>query len=535
MSSSEIQLIAHLRLFSSILKGLTQLGDGRKGVKAALAVLLKVTGPELDFEEVVDEILFQCKQLLEVDRVGLYLVDKVLSTMLLFVSQNVSSMSRASSRVGPATGSSVNAAKRSTGVRMPLKGIAAHVALHGIPLNIPDAYANKHFDPAMDLRTGYRTRQMLCIPIFDNIGNVIGVIQFINPLDGRHFSSSDIMLAELISRTVSTKANLIKLRSTLNSYKLLNKSTEKFRLQVLSAITDKPHRHLQLAASLFVGKQQYGPTQRSELYPTVPFASPSTAESSGSLQTDEAKNATSAGVSLTRCDFNTHMSFTQHAAAVVADGRVAGDVDLNSLPQCGRLIIELFSKNNHPVCWTFVNIFEYNRSLQSGAVELVLLSGPRPVDLTNVVAACGGLQRSHVENSELLSLREAPQNILSVAFPSFETVNVVHDYDVSARYFSILSYQQSFEPKLQSASTFNTREWYLSHMTPAEKKRYFAIMEQYAAQVMNAGEEVDSEAAQLLWRMRAALSAECPWALSLFLLSVDWLNPDVVEETYKLL
>jgi len=57
------------------------------------------------------------------------------------------------------------------------KGIAGYVANHGEPLIINDAYKDKRFDKNVDKRTGYRTRNILALPIRGSSGEMIGVYQ----------------------------------------------------------------------------------------------------------------------------------------------------------------------------------------------------------------------------------------------------------------------------------------------------------------------------------------------------------------------
>ena len=541
-SASEFHLITHMKLFSHVLQSLSVLESGvsevRAPVRSVMAVLLKLAGPELDFEEVVDELLQQCKLALQVDRVGLYVVDKILSTMILYVSQNIvkgdnsatnspssTRLSTGKSLPGSPTSPSSTNAKRSSGIRMPLKGVAAHVALHGTPLVIADAYQNKHFDPSMDLRTGYRTKQMLSVPVCNHMGDTVSVLQFINTLDGRVFSSNDLLIADLISRLLSTKAHLIKLRASLNGYKSLNKAHEKLRVQILSAVTDKPHRHLKLSTSLYVGTQQYGVTQRSDLFPTVPFNADSytinAAESDGQSGADSQRHGR-----ISRCNFNTEVSFTSSSIS----GGVR-DVELAHIPQAGRIIIELFSKNNHPVSWTSINLFNFDRTFQSGAVETLLIDGPRPASILDCISACCELQQSKLSQPE--RSKDFDTSILSVAFPSFEAAQVVRDVDLSARYYNAV--QVPLNILTGSGLTINSVEWYLLHMTATEKKKYINSVDSYAYQILFPGTDIDAETAQLVWRMRLALCTECSWALPLFLLSVDWLNADAVEEAYRLL
>ncbi|XP_014270796.1 dual 3',5'-cyclic-AMP and -GMP phosphodiesterase 11 isoform X2 [Halyomorpha halys] len=70
-------------------------------------------------------------------------------------------------------------------------GIIGHVAETGQPLNIPDAYKDERFNQEVDARTGYRTKSLLCMPIKDLHGEVIGVAQVINKEGELPFTEND--------------------------------------------------------------------------------------------------------------------------------------------------------------------------------------------------------------------------------------------------------------------------------------------------------------------------------------------------------
>jgi HD-GYP domain-containing protein (c-di-GMP phosphodiesterase class II) len=68
------------------------------------------------------------------------------------------------------------------------KSLSGYVANNGVIVNIPDAYqipesAEYHFDKSFDQRSGYRTRSMIQLPMKDNEGGIIGVLQLINAMD----------------------------------------------------------------------------------------------------------------------------------------------------------------------------------------------------------------------------------------------------------------------------------------------------------------------------------------------------------------
>lgn len=57
-------------------------------------------------------------------------------------------------------------------------------------VNISDAYTDPRFDPAIDQRSGFLTRSVLCMPLLDKDG-CTGVIQIINKLPTGTFSATD--------------------------------------------------------------------------------------------------------------------------------------------------------------------------------------------------------------------------------------------------------------------------------------------------------------------------------------------------------
>ncbi len=78
-------------------------------------------------------------------------------------------------------------------------GIAGLVAITGQDLNIEDAYADPRFDNRIDKKTGYRTRCVLCVPIKDRSGEVIGVLEVINKKEGVFSETDKDMLMALSS------------------------------------------------------------------------------------------------------------------------------------------------------------------------------------------------------------------------------------------------------------------------------------------------------------------------------------------------
>ena len=61
-------------------------------------------------------------------------------------------------------------------------GIVGFVGASGSSVHISDCYADDRFSDLVDRKTGYRTKNMLCAPIHDIYGDVMGVAQVINKL-----------------------------------------------------------------------------------------------------------------------------------------------------------------------------------------------------------------------------------------------------------------------------------------------------------------------------------------------------------------
>ena len=75
--------------------------------------------------------------------------------------------------------------KLETEIRFPNHaGIAGAVFTSGESIRIPHAYADLRFNPAFDRQTGYFTRSILCVPVFNKAGTAIGVTQALNKRGG---------------------------------------------------------------------------------------------------------------------------------------------------------------------------------------------------------------------------------------------------------------------------------------------------------------------------------------------------------------
>ena len=69
-------------------------------------------------------------------------------------------------------------------IRLPIgKGLAGYVAKTGETVNITDAYKDPRFNPEIDRKSGYRTHNVLCMPMRNKDGKIVGVFQLLNKRD----------------------------------------------------------------------------------------------------------------------------------------------------------------------------------------------------------------------------------------------------------------------------------------------------------------------------------------------------------------
>ncbi|XP_076752726.1 dual 3',5'-cyclic-AMP and -GMP phosphodiesterase 11 isoform X3 [Xylocopa sonorina] len=185
--------------------------------------LVKDICNELDVRSLCHKILQNVSTLLHADRGSLFLVQGERGGGCMPSSQNHDSATNNSTGYASSPGKTGNgnAEQRGTGysrsrclvsklfdvcsrstllemekkdeIKIPWgTGIVGYVAESGEPVNIPDAYKDSRFNREIDALTGYRTRALLCMPIKDCNGDVIGVAQVINKLGGEgQFTAQD--------------------------------------------------------------------------------------------------------------------------------------------------------------------------------------------------------------------------------------------------------------------------------------------------------------------------------------------------------
>jgi len=77
------------------------------------------------------------------------------------------------------------------------KGIVGDVVQTGKIIRVDEAYSDKRFDPSVDKSTGYKTRNLLCVPLVNASGQRIGAFELINRHDGPFTTEDEESLQQL--------------------------------------------------------------------------------------------------------------------------------------------------------------------------------------------------------------------------------------------------------------------------------------------------------------------------------------------------
>jgi hypothetical protein len=110
-----------------------------------------------DIEQLIILTMHQAKNLVDADRASLFLIDSKTQDCYTYVAENTEPI----------------IVKKGI-------GLIGTCVDSGIPLNINDARKDRRFNKSNDRKTGYTTKEVLCVPLKDSTGSVIGALQVIN-------------------------------------------------------------------------------------------------------------------------------------------------------------------------------------------------------------------------------------------------------------------------------------------------------------------------------------------------------------------
>lgn len=178
----------------------------------ALTEAAMVLNSTLNLEDILKTNLNYALKLLAVDRGTIYLVDHDKNEIW----------------------SKVLVGKDVKEIRLPFGfGLAGYVAQTVETLIIDDVYNDPRFSKDNDLKTGYRSKTMLILPMCNNTGKIIGVMQLINKLEGL-FNQSDKEFAKSLA-----SLGAVAIENAMLHSQLLESERLKREMEIAQQIQDR--------------------------------------------------------------------------------------------------------------------------------------------------------------------------------------------------------------------------------------------------------------------------------------------------------
>ncbi|MCD7879925.1 MAG: GAF domain-containing protein [Candidatus Gastranaerophilales bacterium] len=155
----------------------------------ALSKIARTVNAEANLDKLLMTIAEQTKIVLNADRCSVFLYDKDKNELW----------------------SKVALGMESEEIRFPAdKGFAGHVIKTGETIRIKDAYNDSRFNREIDRHTGYKTRNMLCMPIRNIKFETIGVFQVLNKKNGDFTrADEDLLFAVGTNAGIAIENNLL--------------------------------------------------------------------------------------------------------------------------------------------------------------------------------------------------------------------------------------------------------------------------------------------------------------------------------------
>jgi len=133
--------------------------------------VIKAMATERQLESLLEVITKETRSILTCERCSVFILDKQKGELWTQIAQGIDK-------------------DKQIRVSLSAASIVSQCARSARQINIQDAYSDKQFDPTFDRLSGYRTKSILCVPMLNINGDIIGVFQALNKSSGS-FSKSD--------------------------------------------------------------------------------------------------------------------------------------------------------------------------------------------------------------------------------------------------------------------------------------------------------------------------------------------------------
>lgn len=157
---------------------------------------------ELELTKLLQRVMSEATRMLDAERSTLFINDEKTHELFSHVGEGLDSVE----------------------IRLPNHlGIAGAVFVSGGTVNIPYAYADLRFNPGFDKQTGFFTRSILCVPVVNKAGKVIGVTQALNKRGGP-FTDDDESRLKAFTAQIAIGLENAKLFGDVQAMKNYNES-----------------------------------------------------------------------------------------------------------------------------------------------------------------------------------------------------------------------------------------------------------------------------------------------------------------------
>ncbi len=104
-------------------------------------------------------------------------------------------------------------------IRFPItKGIAGEVISSGYSIITDNPYNHPAFNKEFDIRSGYKTRNLICVPMKNLKGILVGAFQVLNKREDRFTTQDEIFLSAMAASTAIAIENTLLHEENINKY-----------------------------------------------------------------------------------------------------------------------------------------------------------------------------------------------------------------------------------------------------------------------------------------------------------------------------
>lgn len=436
-------------------------------IRRVLYELTTAFTPELSGDEVIARMVMTVRIALKGDRVGLFVVSEDRKSMILKVSE------------------------RSKGIKLPIKGLAGMVIETNENLNIPDAYEDDRFDSAMDRRTGYRTRQVLGVPVRHPLTDeAIGLLQVNNRVNGSEdpFTEEEeeflMLAAEQLSELLHGRTDLI-----------IENGSESKKSEiglVQTADVPTPFQVELFSFNFFNGEHVNSTFKYFEVKVSMHLA------------LNELCTPRAVVVEIPSAGKNAKVP---PGGEIVLDlrSRIVFNISTKDVPRAARILFRVSGSKKKkgpftPVGWAAAPVFDFKGTVDT-QVSVSLFEGENDIPINTTL--------SNTRNPRAPSIAAVLCADIVLAENSSTAVTVVHSMPTPA----------SFQAKVENFTPSDTREI----------NRILLLSFNPMSQSLLTQEDKD-----FLWAIRHNI-LEKPELLAAFLMCVQWQNAEHVSEVYEIL